>query len=575
MPEAFKFMDGSGYSATGQYTPPPTTSTGSLSFDAIKQSQITNPPVYDQQGMQTNIQPADRAVTLEQLQPTTAITLPTPTPTVDQSSSVVAGAQQTTKTIEDYIKELTPPQTAEQTQADTLTKQLSGLLDQTTGQTQALYDEEAKAGVPELSKSLNDINSQIKTGNAEYEQLKAQYEQLAVENRNRPVTMGSIQGTESQIRYAQASALNVKASEVNMKVAQAQAMQGNISLAKESAAKAVELRFSAIEDQLRIKTQQLQLIQPMLDKQERIQAAALQRQYQDQQAAVAEAKAKANQINEIMLNAAEAGADAKTLESISKSPDLLSAAQAFGSFRTQQFNLQQVQSAAIKTPYANAGGEIWDSKTGYAYTSEQDFQLKTGMSLQTAEARGLISPIATSGLEWSEPYKLGGDYVQKNNKTGQIRIAVNVPSGSGSGPGSTIKFTPDENKQLLAAGFNSTEIAQIQSDVSKYGVDAVVEGMSTAQATAVKNILSGFTPNQIQTQETASKQFLTKDYFKNLYTTSQLEQAAADAGFGDLGEGVFNLKDVDTEEYLNYLEKLVSQYRQAGYTDQEILKMMQ
>ena len=31
--------------------------------------------------------------------------------------------------------------------------------------------------------------------------------------------------------------------------------------------------------------------------------------------------------------------------------------------------------------------------------------------------------------EWSEPYMLGGDYVQKNKKTGEIRTAVNVPKG--------------------------------------------------------------------------------------------------------------------------------------------------
>lgn len=37
--------------------------------------------------------------------------------------------------------------------------------------------------------------------------------------------------------------------------------------------------------------------------------------------------------------------------------------------------------------------------------------------------------------EWSEPYLMGGDYVQKNEKTGEIRTAVNVAGGGSAGGG--------------------------------------------------------------------------------------------------------------------------------------------
>jgi hypothetical protein len=36
------------------------------------------------------------------------------------------------------------------------------------------------------------------------------------------------------------------------------------------------------------------------------------------------------------------------------------------------------------------------------------------------------------GDTWSEPYLMGGDYVQKNNMTGEIKVAVNMPKGSSS-----------------------------------------------------------------------------------------------------------------------------------------------
>lgn len=38
-------------------------------------------------------------------------------------------------------------------------------------------------------------------------------------------------------------------------------------------------------------------------------------------------------------------------------------------------------------------------------------------------------------IEWSDPYSLGGDLVQRNYKTGEIRTAVNVAAGSGGGGG--------------------------------------------------------------------------------------------------------------------------------------------
>ncbi len=46
---------------------------------------------------------------------------------------------------------------------------------------------------------------------------------------------------------------------------------------------------------------------------------------------------------------------------------------------------------------------------------------------------GQLSKMAsTSTQEWSAPYSLGGDIVQKNNKTGEIRTAVNVAAGRAS-----------------------------------------------------------------------------------------------------------------------------------------------
>jgi hypothetical protein len=71
----------------------------------------------------------------------------------------------------------------------------------------------------------------------------------------------------------------------------------------------------------------------------------------------------------------------------------------------------------------------------------------------------------------------------------------------------------------------------------------------------------------------ASTPFITKDWLKTLYTDKQLKEEAEKAGFktgGFLGMG----KSADTDAYLNNLVTLVEQYRKAGYTDQDILKLM-
>lgn len=71
------------------------------------------------------------------------------------------------------------------------------------------------------------------------------------------------------------------------------------------------------------------------------------------------------------------------------------------------------------------------------------------------------------------------------------------------------------------------------------------------------------------------EEFLTRDYFKNLLTTDQLKKAAADEGFkagGFLGIGV---GDQGVNDYLDYLEETIKSYREAGYSDKEILDMMQ
>ena len=72
-----------------------------------------------------------------------------------------------------------------------------------------------------------------------------------------------------------------------------------------------------------------------------------------------------------------------------------------------------------------------------------------------------------------------------------------------------------------------------------------------------------------------TEQFLTKGYFRNLYTDEmELKKAAKEAGFSAGGFMGIGTGEEGVKDYLDYLMKIIEQYRSAGYDDKEILKMM-
>lgn len=66
-------------------------------------------------------------------------------------------------------------------------------------------------------------------------------------------------------------------------------------------------------------------------------------------------------------------------------------------------------------------------------------------------------------------------------------------------------------------------------------------------------------------------QFLNADWFKSSYTTDQLYSQAQTAG---KGVGLFGSKDQAVTDYLADLQKTIDAYRSAGFSDNDILKMM-
>lgn len=89
--------------------------------------------------------------------------------------------------------------------------------------------------------------------------------------------------------------------------------------------------------------------------------------------------------------------------------------------------------------------------------------------MPNATAATILAAAGTYGAKkqetWSEPYSLGGDIVQKNSVTGEIRTAVNVAAGGGGGGG------------LTPAQINST----VNSIAGAFDNEPIVKGYNTVQ----------------------------------------------------------------------------------------------
>lgn len=269
-----------------------------------------------------------KAIPVDQITPQVPLNLPQPQPTMDNGLGMVAGAKVNVTAAQKYLAEQQALQTPEQKLSDTISSRLNELIPQQAGQAQTLADEQAKANVPQLQKDIRDLGNQILTRSAEYDKL-------LVDTENASNLKGSFSAKASQI-------VRTKAAEIGMLNSRVLALQGNLFDAKETAAKATDLKYAPIFEELTIRQQQLAVLQPLLDKQEKNQATALQRQYDEQKQALQDAKEKETLINNVMLHAATTGADNETLSRIQASGSLGEAIKNSGNFLSAEFR-QKVQ----------------------------------------------------------------------------------------------------------------------------------------------------------------------------------------------------------------------------------------
>ncbi len=234
-----------------------------------------------------------QAVTMNSLTPATPLAIPKAQPAASPLAGATAGATETAKSLQDYIKEMTPEESETSKKVDSITSSLETLLPGLTGRGAEQVKAEQDAGLPELKKKLSDLSSQILMKVAEVTKSDASYEQMIQQIENQQgVSMRAIIGQQAQARKMQLAEHNSKAADLGLLQAVASGMQGNLTAMQEQIDRAIDLKYSDKEAEVKLKLDQLKLLEGKLSKEEQITAKALERKYNAEQDAITEEKTK-------------------------------------------------------------------------------------------------------------------------------------------------------------------------------------------------------------------------------------------------------------------------------------------
>jgi len=197
------------------------------------------------------------------------IELPKSTYQAPTASSVV-------NPIPSMLTSLTMQQGPQQQAANSISNQILSLIPNLQGESAALTQEQTNRNVPQLQQQLLDYNNQIIQKQAELAQDNVSL--LAGQNniQKQAIPMPFIVGSQNQMAKDAEITRALKMSEIGVIAAQAQAAQGNLSLALSQSQAAVDQKFQPYREAISLYQQQLQAIQPLLEGEQRQQAAQQQ-----------------------------------------------------------------------------------------------------------------------------------------------------------------------------------------------------------------------------------------------------------------------------------------------------------
>lgn len=244
-------------------------------------------------------------ITGADLTPAQPIQIP-PTPTEPNYQSIISAIPQI---------DLSSFQTSTKSEAqqDDLSKRILELTERLSGRGGAQAEAEKTAGIPQLKIQLTDITNQLQALQKEAAAIPLEIQQ---EFASRGVTAAGVAPIEAgRLRQNAIKALGLSAI--------GQTFQGNLSLARQQADRAVELEFAPIESQLKFIRTAYEMNKDLLEREDKKRAIALEISLNERERILQDAKDNKQKVYNISLQAAQNGADMTILDKIrnSRSPE--------------------------------------------------------------------------------------------------------------------------------------------------------------------------------------------------------------------------------------------------------------
>jgi hypothetical protein len=231
---------------------------------------------------------------------------------VDDISGLMAGLDTTNKGTEALLKEINKP-LPEEKKITEREKRVNELSEDKAEVQETALDKAEEFGYTKNIKELQNIMPQIA-------KLKADYDKIAEENLNRPISSRIIGGTADRIARQ-------KAVELSGLSAIAQAYQGNIQLATQTAQDMVDMELAPIQTRIDNQKFQIDQLEGQLTDSQSKKAESLNLILNERQREINNEKEKKTNIANLGLQAAQNGASQVEIEKIMKSDNYLKALQ--------------------------------------------------------------------------------------------------------------------------------------------------------------------------------------------------------------------------------------------------------
>lgn len=307
-------------------------------FNSQQNKPIVNLPVK-----------VDNTVTSANVQPSQLVSLPS-APQPVQATVAPSAADSFINQLN--LNEQTNSQKAQESIIGKKLEALAGL----TGESAAMSQELDNAGYTTKKAELNSINSAYLQKQAELNQSDLALAQGLQNIEDKPIALEFITGQQASVQRNAQLARAFKVSELNMLNARAQAVQGDIQLAKETAQLAVDTKYAPYKEMIRQYDATLEAIAPILSREEKVLAQKQSIKSQFALKEIEQKQANDNAIQSTIMEAISAGAPKSLVDQASQAKTSLQAASILAGYSKaslqnellrQQINTEKAQRSQV------------------------------------------------------------------------------------------------------------------------------------------------------------------------------------------------------------------------------------